>query len=140
MVMHETGHAIAAWVFAVPHRLVPWTNVLILRNPLTPSWIYNLVAFAGGIAQSLTALGFLWWISALQKVLAEKGLFKEKIFFSVKLAFLTVAFTGFIAATWEGIFTLSYLESADDIFVWDLINLFCGLLAFRLLYQESRGH
>ena len=76
----------------------------------------------------------------MQRVLAEKGLFKEKVFFGLKLAFLTVAFTGFIAATWEGIFTHSYLESADNSLLWDLINVFCGLLAFRLLYRESRGH
>lgn len=138
MVMHETGHALAARMFGFPHHLVPWTDVIILRNPLTPSWIFNLVALAGGITQSLTSFGFLLWVSAFQRILSKQSILKPKIFFGLKLSFLTVVFTGLINAIWEGFFIQSYLQSADNIQVWDLINLACGILSFCILYFSRR--
>jgi hypothetical protein len=136
MVCHELSHVLAAVIFGLPFSDLSLTHVLVVRSPL--AWQNMVVGLAGGIGQAVSSLLFLVCLSRLEKRFQLEGLLKRTVSFGYRLGFLTIALQGFTFAAWEGIFLMSYLQVHNSLWRSGSSFVACTLVAFYLLYRESR--
>jgi hypothetical protein len=99
-IVHEESHAIACMLFNVPFRMfISHVNTIPLTG--VPKIVVGL---AGGIGEALISLLFFWSATIFEK--KNSNWFLGAIGFEI--AFLAMAFMGFINSIWEGLFNDSY--------------------------------
>ena len=136
MICHELSHVLAAVIFGLPFSDLSLTHVLVVRSPLP--WVNMLIGLAGGLGQAFASLLVLAGLITLEKRAQREGLLERTVSFGYRLGFLTVALQGFSFAMWEGVALASYQQVHNSFWRSGSSFVACTLVAFYLLYQESR--
>lgn len=138
---HESSHAVVCLLFRLPYSW-SWNEVVYVRSPNN---LVNLaVRLAGGMGQSSFSLLFFWYLGQFErKFLAGKSnetkSYVHNIVFGFRLAFLTISFHGIITGLVEGLLYEVYAQTHDNIFLWGLVVVLCGIISFRVLHKLARS-
>lgn len=139
MIIHEFGHIAACGVFRL--QVVSWSFTQVVHAVSSNPYVNSAVGFAGGLAQALSCFAFVLAISLFSTGLPstnktiETKLRNWSIAIGLDVGFLTVGFTGFVIAFWEGWYTNSYDFYAGNSVVWVMVTLVSAIVAFLTVYK-----
>jgi hypothetical protein len=139
MLLHELGHLTACGIFGL--KIISYSPTQVVHASSSNPSVNAAVGFAGGLTQAMSCFAFVLIISLMSTGLPrtnypiEIKLRNWSIAIGLETGFLTVGFTGFVIAFWEGFYTDSYDYFADNTFVWVTITFISALAAFLILYK-----